>query len=276
MNEGQFLPPGIFEAADSRLSTGASLKQRSRDVLPAACALLAGIALWALAVSALKIPIYLLPGPLPVLETLWRHRLVLAADVGITLAEAIFGFLMGAVAGVIVGCSFARSPFLERILGPYFVALQAVPIVATAPLLIVWFGNGLTSKIVLSALVCFFPMVVGTTVGLKRTPPEALDLMSILRASHLQVLWKIRLPFALPYIFSGLRVTSAVSMIGAIVAELAGATLGIGFRIQVASYQFDTPLLFAAILIAAVAGLSLYQSVSLLERRIVPVAATRV
>jgi len=225
------------------------------------------VAGWDAAVRVLGIPPYLFPAPGRILRVAAADGSGLVSDLAITLLEAGLGWAAGCVAGASLGVVFSRFRRVERAFAPYFVALQAVPIVATAPLVIIWFGNGILSKVVLAAMVCFFPMLVNCSVGLGQTPQEALDLMAILGASPRQALWKVRIPYALPHIFSGLRVTSALSVVGAVVAELAGATNGIGFRILVASYRTDTPMLFAAIIAAALGSVALYQSVLAVEAR---------
>jgi NitT/TauT family transport system permease protein len=190
----------------------------------------------------------------------------LVRDALITFLEAMVGFIVGVSSAFALGAAFVHSRILERSIAPYFVALQAVPIVATAPLLIIWFGNGLLSKVIMAAMICFFPMVINTTVGLKDIPEDALDLMRMLSASRRQIFLKLRLPASLPFIFSGLKISATLSVIGAVVAELAGATQGIGFQIMVSSYRTDTPMLFAAVLFSALTGILFYYAVVAAER----------
>lgn len=228
--------------------------------------LVAILTFWEGIVRIFELPMYLVPSPLVVLAVIRDHYPSLLFDAGITLSEAALGFLAGSVAAFALGAAFVHSHLLERGLGPYFVALQAVPIVATAPLLIIWFGNGLLSKLIMAALICFFPMVVTSAAGLRSVSAEALDLMQILGASKSQVFLKLRIPASLPFLFSGLRISAVLSVIGAIVAELAGASHGIGFRILMASYRTDTPMLFAAIAFSAAIGVVFYYLIVAIER----------
>jgi NitT/TauT family transport system permease protein len=187
-------------------------------------------------------------------------------DSAVTLFEAVLGFMLGTLLAFFVAVLFVHSQIIERSVSPYFVALQAVPIVATAPLLIIWFGNGLFSKVVMAAMICFFPMVVNSAAGLKSISENELDLMRLFSANPSQIFFKLRLPASLPFLFSGLKISATLSVIGAVVAELAGATKGLGFQILISSYQTDTPFLFAAVLFSALIGILFFSSVVLLEK----------
>jgi NitT/TauT family transport system permease protein len=169
--------------------------------------------------------------------------------------------MVGVSFGFLAGVAFAHIRPLERIFQPYLVALQAIPIVAIAPLLVIWFGSGLVGKVVLAAFISIFPVVVATTYGLGRVRTETLDLMHILSARPHHVFFKLRLPTSLPFIFSALRVSATLSVIGAIVAEIAGANAGIGHRIMIASYRTETAAMFAAIACASFLGLVFYGTV---------------
>jgi NitT/TauT family transport system permease protein len=226
--------------------------------------------IWHLFVQVLDIPKFLLPDPVVVGATIAANWRLLLSDCGITLLEAAGGFLLGASAAIMLSAAFVYFPALENIIAPYVVALQAVPLVAIAPVLIIWFGNGFASKVIVAALVSFFPIAISATVGLKRVSQETLEVLHLLAATKAQVLLKIRIPTALPFIFSGLRVGSGLSVIGAIVGELAGATRGIGFTIQIATYNTDTPMLFAAIIFACASSVGFYKIVLLVQGFISP------
>jgi NitT/TauT family transport system permease protein len=156
--------------------------------------------------------------------------------------------------------------FIERSLYPWAVVLQTVPIVAIAPLLTIWFGFGLSPKIVIAAIICFFPMLVNSTRGLRAISPQALELMRILSASRRDIFFRVRLPSSLPYVFSGLKVASTLAVIGAIVAEFTGADRGIGYLVVAASYRIDTRLMFAGIALSSAAGILFFNLISGLER----------
>ena len=224
------------------------------------------IMIWEIAVRLFKIPSYLVPSPTIVSVTILKNLTSLLMDSAVTLFEAVLGFMLGTLLAFFVAVSFVHSQIIERSVSPYFVALQAVPIVATAPLLIIWFGNGLFSKVVMAAMICFFPMVVNSVAGLKSISENELDLMRLFSANPSQIFFKLRLPASLPFLFSGLKISATLSVIGAVVAELAGATKGLGFQILMSSYQTDTPFLFAAVLFSALIGILFFSSIVLLEK----------
>ena len=224
------------------------------------------IMIWEIAVRLFKIPSYLIPSPTIVSATILKNLTSLLMDSAVTLFEAVLGFMLGTLLAFFVAVLFVHSQIIERSVSPYFVALQAVPIVATAPLLIIWFGNGLFSKVVMAAMICFFPMVVNSVAGLKSISENELDLMRLFSANPSQIFFKLRLPASLPFLFSGLKISATLSVIGAVVAELAGATRGLGFQILMSSYQTDTPFLFAAVLFSALIGVLFFNSVVLLEK----------
>lgn len=222
--------------------------------------------IWEVLTRALSVPQYLIPSPSVIGNTIINEFGSLVTDASVTLLEAVLGFLLGTSAAFTLGAFFVRSKLIENSISPIFVALQAVPIIAISPLLIIWFGNGLLSKVIMAAIACFFPMVITTAAGLKSVNPESLSLMRLLSATESQVFWKLRLPSALPFIFSGLKISATLSVIGAVVAELAGATQGIGFQVLISSYRTDTPMLFSAVIFSALIGIFFFNSVALLER----------
>ena len=167
----------------------------------------------------------------------------------------------------LVGYILAKSRSLERVLSPYIVASQAIPIVAIAPLLVIWFGDGILSKVVICALIVFFPVLVTTIVGVRAVPAALYDLMNSLHASRTQILWKVEVPAALPVFFGGLRVGATLSVIGAIVGELVAAEKGLGFLLQLGDFQYDTPMVFVAVFTLVALALMLYGIVTLLEKR---------
>lgn len=216
-------------------------------------------------------PTWILPGPAQV----WRRFLRVAGDgtlwghVQTTLTEALLGFFLGFCVASVLGYVLAKSPLLERLAAPYIVASQSTPVVAVAPLLILWFGAGILSKILVCALVVFFPMLVNTVVGLRSIDPEYRALFESLGASSWQTFTKLELPAALPVLFGGLRVGITLSVVGAVVGEFIGSDRGLGALINIARGLFDTPLMFVALLTLMTIALILYLSVVALERLLV-------
>ena len=215
------------------------------------------------------IPNFILPSPLSV----WMRFLRAISDgsliyhTGITLLEIVLGLLAGTLIATFVGYALAKSRSLERVLSPYIIASQAIPIVAIAPLLVIWLGDGILSKVVICALIVFFPVLVNTIVGVRAVPHPLYDLMNSLHASRSQILWKVEVPASLPVFLGGLRVGATLSVIGAIVGELVDAEEGLGFLLQLGDFQYDTPMVFVAVFMLILLALLLYGIVTLLEKR---------
>lgn len=231
--------------------------------------ILAGIVAWDLITRYSGIPGFILPSPLSV----WNRFLKALTDgsllhhTGITLIEIVLGLLGGAILATIIGYVLAKSRSLERVLSPYIVASQAIPIVAIAPLLVIWLGDGIFSKVVICALIVFFPVLVNTIVGVRAVPTALYDLMNSLHASRSQILSKVEVPASLPVFLAGLRVGATLSVIGAIVGELVGAEEGLGFLLQLGDFQYDTAMVFVAVFMLIMLALMLYSAVILLEKR---------
>jgi NitT/TauT family transport system permease protein len=185
-----------------------------------------------------------------------------------TLAEILLGFALGSVLGVGSGALVAHSPLLRRVLTPYLIASQAMPKLALAPLFVLWLGYDLTPKVVITALIAFFPLFENTVAGLNEVAPEKLELFRMLRASAWQTFAKLRVPSALPYLFAGLRVAMVLSVVGAVVGEYVGANRGLGALIIASQGTMDTTLMFAVITLLTLLGVGLYLAVALVERRI--------
>ena len=240
--------------------------------LPVVAALAIFLVVWRLAVVVTGFPPFILPTPeavagrwaTAVLEgTIEPHLLA-------TLVEIFLGLIVGAGLGLVVGYGLARSQLVERVLSPYLVAAQATPILALAPLIALWFGPGLLGKVLICALIVFFPVAVSTMVGIRSVDAGLLELGRALRATRRQVLTTLEIPAALPSIFGGLRVGVTLAVVGAIVAEWAGAERGLGVLINLARGSlFDIPLMFATLLTIALVGISLYLVVVAIERRMV-------
>jgi putative hydroxymethylpyrimidine transport system permease protein len=241
----------------------------------------APIALLALAVGAWEllaklghVENYLLPAPSEVASALWRDRDLLFSDTWVTAREVLLGFALALVVGVTVAIVLHLSPLLRRAVYPLVVASQAVPVVVIAPILVIWFGFGITPKLVVIALICFFPIVVNTLDGLEGVDREQLKMMRTLGASRLDLLSRLELPSALPFLFSGAKVAVAVAVIGAVFGELVGSDAGLGHAVQVGTAELETARVFAAVLILSVMAIGLFGLVALVERRVVPWAHT--
>lgn len=232
--------------------------------------LLTGLFLWWLIARTANLPAFILPSPLDVWSRFVRAALdgSLLFNTGVTLVEILLGLFSGAGLATLLGYLIAKSRTLERVLSPYLVASQAVPLVAIAPLLVIWFGPGMFSKVLVGALIVFFPVLVNTVVGVRAVPPALHDLMGSLHARRGQIISKLEVPAALPVFLSGLRISATLSVIGAVVGELVGSDRGLGFLINVGRGQYDTALVFVAMFTLIALALSLYGIVAWAERKL--------
>ena len=254
-------------------SAGLSLAENSlmmmKRLIPILFSTIAFLLAWHLFTSSGSIPEFILPSPFSV----WARFLRAVKDgslpyhTGITFLEIVLGLLAGVVFATVVGYVLAKSRSLERVLSPYLVASQAVPVVAIAPLLVIWLGDGMLSKVVICALIVFFPVLVNTIVGVRAVPVSLYDLMNSLHATRAQILWKVEVPASLPVFLGGLRIGATLSVIGAIVGELVSAEQGLGFLLQLGDFQYDTAMVFVAVFTLVALALMLYGIVTLLERR---------
>ena len=233
-------------------------------------ALLFVFALWEIVARFSGLPAFIIPSPEMVAErfvvslsdgSLLRHT-------GVTLLEVLLGLLSGTCGAIILGYTIAKSRAFERFASPFLVASQAVPIVAIAPLLIIWFGQGIFSKVLICALIVFFPVLVNTVVGIRAVPRSLNELMRSLHASRWQMLKMLEIPSALPIFLGGLQIGATLSVMGAVVGEFVGADKGLGFLINVGRGQYDTALVFVAIFTLVGLALSLYGMVYYLEHRL--------
>jgi len=231
--------------------------------------LLLAILLWDLAARLGNFPSFILPSPGLVWKRLWQvvGDGSLLHNAMITLGEVLAGLALGVSVATVLGYLLARFPAVERLLSPYVVASQSIPIVAIAPLLVIWFGPGLFSKVLICALIVFFPVLVNTIVGLRSVPEDLRDLMRSLKATTWQTLRLLEIPAALPVFLGGLRVGATLSVIGAVVGEFVGSDHGLGFMINRARGQYDTALVFVAVITLVMMALALYGSVVVLEAR---------
>jgi putative hydroxymethylpyrimidine transport system permease protein len=247
----------------------------ARRYLAPAVVILVLLGAWELAArwdwisNALNIEDFLVPAPSDIAKSLWEDRSLLTSNAWVTLKEVLLGFLIAAVAGVGFALLIHLSDTARRAVYPLLVASQTIPIVILAPILVVWFGFGLTPKLVIVALICFFPITVNMLDGLRSVDPDLTKMMRSLGAGRLQRLWRAEIPTALPYAFSGARVAITVSVIGAVFAEYVGSSEGLGHLINQAQAQLLTARSFAAVVVLSAMAIALFALITLLERRVV-------
>jgi NitT/TauT family transport system permease protein len=246
----------------------ASRRFARRYAMPAA-GILAILLGWELGIHVLRVPHYLLPAPSLIGRTLVEEWPTIQRNVGRTLVEAVGGFLLGNGFAVALAIVFVHSPSVQRVLYPVAVAIRTVPIIAIAPILVLLFGNGYTPKVIIAALISFFPTLVNMVRGLEAVEPSALELMRVLSANRRQIFFKLRLPSSLPFLFSALKIATASCVIGAIVAEWVGADTGLGYLIIVATFEFRTGLLYATTAVGSFLALAFFLAVVILEKAVV-------
>lgn len=225
--------------------------------------------LWQLIVWITKTPHFILPGPVRVFKVLWEQRLLIAEHSMVTLAEILLGMLLGCLLGFGSAMLLQWSRTLSLWLLPVLIVSQAIPVFALAPILMLWFGYGMASKVVMAALIIFFPVTSACYDGLRRTSSDWLELANTMEASKSQILWQIRLPAAMPSLASGLRVAAATAPIGAVIGEWVGSSQGLGYLMLHANARMQVDTVFAALIVLACLSLLLYFSVDYLLRRLI-------
>ena len=243
--------------------------------LPPLLVVLALAGLWQLAASSgfmaevLDLEDFLVPSPSQILDVLWEDRGLILDNAGTTLVEIVAVFCLALVCGIAVAVAFRGSNTVRRAGYPLVVASQTIPIVVIAPILVVWFGYGIWPKLVIIALICFFPIVVNTLDGLRSTDPEAVRMMRSLDASKMGIFRRVEVPTALPGLFTGARIAAAIAVIGAVFGEWAGSDKGLGHLILQDNAQLMTARMFASVLVLSLIAISLYSLIGLLERAVV-------
>jgi len=240
--------------------------------LPPIAAFVLFVGLWQLVVGQAGIPAYLLPKPSDIAEAVAANWRSLLGSVYTTTLETILGFLFSVVGGVLGAILLASSKMIERSIYPYAIVLQTIPIVAVAPIIVIWFDAGLRSIVIIAFLIGFCPMLSNTLIGLNSTDQNLKNLFHLYNASKWQTMWKLRIPAALPYIVGGLKISCSLCVIGAIVGEyvagVGGGQGGLGYAITYAAMRIQTPYLFACGLMASLLGIAFYQLVSYLSRKL--------
>jgi NitT/TauT family transport system permease protein len=228
------------------------------------------LALWQAAVVAYDVPAYIVPSPTRIAATLWQDRALLLASLYVTAGIALTALAIAIAAGAAIALLFAQSRIVEASLLPYAILLQVTPIVAIAPLIIIWVEDTRAALVLCAVVVAIFPIISNTSLGLRSVDPNLLDLFRMSRATRWQTLVRLRIPSALPYFFAGLRVASGLSLIGAVVAEFVAGTggqgAGLAYQILMAGIQLNVPRLFAALVLITLAGIAMYLAVGALSR----------
>lgn len=242
----------------------------TRNIVLTVLLFCASITLWEATVRLLEVPAFIVPPPSKVVVALWRgfSSGLYLKHLYFTVLETILGFLLGSALGFFLGTAVATNRYVEYFLYPYIVMFQSLPKIALAPLIVIWFGIGLTSKVINAALVAFFPLLVNTMVGLRSVDEDRVSLMRSLAATDRQIFWMLRLPNALPFVMAGLDVAMIFALIGAIVGEFVGAQSGLGMLIQSMNFTMDVSGQFSILLILSVIGLILNRCILLIRRRV--------
>ena len=260
-------PPAVTPSAAP--DTGC-LRRLTGGWAPAALIVLVLLGIWEGYVRLWAVPKWLLPAPSVIAMTLVVSWELLLGHALVTLVEVVVGFALALLCGVLLACGIAASRTLERALYPFVIASQMVPIIVIAPLLLIWVGYGLTPKIIVVTLTAFFPIVVNMVDGLQSVDPDAVNLLRTMGASRWQIFMKVQVPTSLPFLFSGLRVAMAVSVIGAVIGEWMGSSRGLGYLMIRSKPQFLTERVFAAVVALSVMGVALFVLVGVVEKLAIP------
>lgn len=248
---------------------GTKWEWRESALLPVAF-LLVVLAGWEWLVHVLEVPVIVFPPPSAVLAALWNGIVsgLFWPHFVVTLTQILAGFAIGSALGIALGVLIGLSPLMERVIYPYIIAFQAMPKVAIAPIIVIWFGFGMTSKIIITAAIAFFPLLANTIVGLRSAPRDQIDLLRACTATDWQIFRMVRLPQALPFIFVGLDIAVVLSVIGAIVGEFVGARAGLGYLILQMNFNFNIAGVFAILIILSMIGVGLHLVVVAIQRRV--------
>lgn len=253
------------EAAFVREQQRIRWRRRLLPVIGIATALL----VWAALVYVLKVPPFIAPSPQLVAFTLYDKFGLLMNNLWPTAIQAILGFLLGNFAAIVIATVFVHKKTAEEAFFPLVVLINTIPVVAKAPILVLLLGNGMEPKIAIAALICFFPTLVNMVRGLESVNPQAMELMRVLSASKREVFFKLRLQNSIPYLFSALKIAASTAVIGSIVAEWIGSTIGIGALIIQATYNFDSALLYATVIVGSTFSVCFFLTITMIERLVV-------
>jgi NitT/TauT family transport system permease protein len=265
-------PPHLdeVEASVERRRAARAARARVSAVLAPTGVVIAVLLLWELGTRAFGVPVFLLPPPTAVVAAMVKHAALLGVASWVTTIEIVLGFGLSIAVGIPLALMIFLWPPFARAVLPLLISSQAMPKVAVAPLLLVWFGFGLVPKVLIAFLIAFFPVVINTAVGLSAIEPEKIHLARSMGLGAWDTFFKIRLPDALPAIFAGLKISITLAVVGAVVGEFVGGDAGLGYLLMVANGSMDTQLLFAGIVCLTILGVALYLIVELAERLAVP------
>jgi NitT/TauT family transport system permease protein len=252
-------------------TSAAAPRRRSvlRKAMPPVIAIVGLIALWWLVVVAFSIPKYIIPSPVDVLHSFQNDYATLLQNLWPTVLEAVLGFLAGNLVAIVLAIVFVHWKTAERAFFPVAVFIRTVPIVAIAPILVVILGYGYSPKVIIAALISFFPTLVNMVRGLQAVDKQSLELLRVLSASRREVFFKVRIFASLPYLFSALKIAATSSVIGAIVAEWVGSQKGLGYLIIQATYNFQVPLLWATMIVASIFATVFFAVIGIIEKLVV-------
>ena len=263
------------EAASTPPSDLRILIRTRPELILAPVLLVVILVLWEWGVPYFEIPNYVLPTPSAIATALWRGLDAGPFDrggywlhTGVTVTEVLLGFFIGSGVGLLLGVVISQFRILEATLRIYLVAIQSLPKIALAPIIVLWFGFGLTSKVVITCLLTFFPLLINSMAGFKAVDNDRLELMRALGANPWQIFWKVRLPSAMPYIFAGLDMAAVFAVVGAVVGEFVGAQSGLGTLILSMNAQMDISGTFSVFIILALVGLIIHKALRMVERRV--------
>lgn len=265
-------PPQIeeVEASVERRRAARAMRSRVAAVLAPAGVVIALLVLWEAGTRIFGVPAFLLPAPSAIMAAMAKHAPLLAVATGVTTLEIVLGFALSIAVGIPLALMIFLWPPFARAVLPLLISSQAMPKVAVAPLLLVWFGFGLVPKVLIAFLIAFFPVVINTAVGLAAIEPEKIHLARSMGLGAMDTFFKIRLPDALPAIFAGLKISITLAVVGAVVGEFVGGDAGLGYLLMVANGSMDTQLMFAGIVCLTILGVALYLVVEFTERLLVP------
>jgi NitT/TauT family transport system permease protein len=260
--------PAVADAEQAQWLAARKRKVWRRRALPT-LGIIGLLVLWWAVVVGFGVKPFIAPSPLLVLQTLWDKHDVLLQNLWPTAIEAGGGFLLGTLAAMLIATVFVHNKTLQDIFFPVVVMFNAIPVVAKAPILVLIMGNGVEPKITIAALVCFFPTLVNMVRGLESVNPQAMELMRVLNASKTEIFFRLRMFNALPFLFSALRISASLCVIGAVVGEWIGANTGVGALIIQATFNFDSALLYSAIVMSASLSGAFFLLVTLAERWVI-------
>jgi NitT/TauT family transport system permease protein len=264
-----------IKAAEATYRAAQSRARMRARILPA-IGILSLLGAWAAVVYILKIPTFVAPSPQLVAVTLFNKFGILMANLLPTAAEATLGFLVGNIAAILTATVFVHFKSIEQAFFPVVVLINSIPVVAKAPVLVLLLGNGMEPKVVIAAVVCFFPTLVNMVRGLESVNAQSLELMKVLSASKTEIFFKLRLLNSVPYLFSALKIAASTAVIGAIVGEWIGSNTGIGALIIQSTYNFDSAMLYATVIVGSAFSVAFFLVVTLIERLVIrwqPLAA---